>query len=32
MEKQKELCFPEKNKYATEKTILSEQIKTGGAL
>ena len=29
MEKQKELCFPEKNKYVTEKTILSEQIKTG---
>ena len=29
MEKQKELCFPEKKKYVTEKTILSEQIKTG---
>lgn len=29
MGKQKELCFPEKNKYVTEKTILSEQIKTG---
>lgn len=29
MEKQKELCFPEKSKYVTVKTILSEQKKTG---
>lgn len=28
-EKQEDLCFPEKHKYETVKTILSEQKKTG---